>query len=136
ASFFRSDAEAKRHVLENCHVTEQRVMLKHEADVPRARAARARVFAIQENCATVRIVESRNDSQQRRFSRARRSEQSHKFAVIRGQADALQRFEVGELFEDVAYFYSQEVFHSTSFLTTSVTSASKVSSEATAKAPT
>ncbi len=57
-----ADAEAEGHVLEHCHVTEQRVMLKHEADVAVAGRAMRHVFVVIEHAAAIGAFQAGNDA--------------------------------------------------------------------------
>src|SRR5262245_5931703 len=54
----RARAQSERHVLEHCHVPEQRVLLKYEADIALADAARERILAVEADLAFVRPGET------------------------------------------------------------------------------
>src|SRR6218665_2488260 len=152
------DAQAEGHVLEHRHVAEQGVVLEHEAHVALAHMHAGGVGAAEMDAAGVGRLQPGNDAQQRGLAAARGAEQGEQFARGNVQAHIAQRMEVAKLLADVADFYA----HGLSFqrsggrsgghwaaamcscswrcsamvLMTSVTSASKASSDAAANAAT
>src|SRR5206468_6847018 len=111
-------------------------------------------FVVEENGPGVGEVQSCDDAQQRGLARAGRAQQREKLAVAHAKLDVFQRFKVAEFLGDIpdfnAHFSARHpwrrasspwarhhvVFHSTTFLITNVTRASRVNSDAIAKAPT
>ena len=64
------DLQPKRDVLEHCHVLEQRVILKHESDIPLLHGKIIHPLPANQNVARGRHLQSRDHSQDRRFSAA------------------------------------------------------------------
>ena len=62
------DPQAERDVLEHRHVTEERVMLEHEADAPIAHVAIRGVLVFEQHRARVGGLQPRNHAQQRRLA--------------------------------------------------------------------
>ena len=132
-------AQAEGDVLEHVHVSEQRVVLEHEADPAVARAARGGVLAVERDRARVGVLEPGDQAQQGRLARARRAEQRDELAGLDVQRHVAQRGEVAEALPDLADFdahgfVSRRICHSSTRLATRVTSASSASSVATANA--
>ena len=124
-------------------------MLKDEADVALANSNGAGVFAMKQHLAGVGRIQPGDYSQQRGFTRARRAEQRDQLAGFDMQADVVKRNEVAKFLADVSkldthaatliarsscYCFTGTTRHSSEYLATSVTMASKVSSDETAKA--
>ena len=76
----RAHAQPERDVLEHRHVTEQRVVLKDEADSPLAGLPVRRILAVEQHAAAVGRLEAGDDPQQRRLAAARRPEQRDELA--------------------------------------------------------
>ena len=98
----REHAKSERDVFEHRHVAEERVMLKNETDFAIANADVARVLAVKEHFAGVGRFEARDNSEQRRFARARESQQRNQLAGLDMEADMIDRNEVAELLADVS----------------------------------
>ena len=145
----RTDAHAERHVLENRHVPEQRIMLEDESDAAIPRIAPCRVVSVEQHRSRVGPLEAGNDAQERRLAGARRSQQRQQLALLHGEADVVQRGELPELLREAADFDAHgnsaagaassspapaPSRYSTMVLTIRVTIASTVSSDATANA--
>src|SRR5262249_26727574 len=146
-----ADAQPKPDVVEHCHVAEERVVLEDEPDVALPYRRVGHVLLVVEDRPRIRDLEPRDDPQQRRLARARRPEQREQLAVGHLQADVVECQELPEAFRDVPHrdahasppvvsmrafsSSSRRVFHSSVVFTSRVTSASKASTEATAKAP-
>mmetsp|Transcript_1013 Transcript_1013/g.2513 ORF Transcript_1013/g.2513 Transcript_1013/m.2513 type:complete len:443 (-) Transcript_1013:3285-4613(-) len=137
----RLDAQPERDVVEHRHVTEQRVMLEHEADLALAHMGVGRVLAVQQHPAAVGLLQAGDDAQQRGLAAARGAEQRDQLAAGEFQADVTEGGEVAEALVDVFDLDAHEAScaetaarHSTICLSTSVTSASSARMDATAKA--
>jgi hypothetical protein len=96
----RPHAQAKCDIFEDRHVCEQRVVLEHKADLSLPRMAVRRVGAVKGHRARVRRLEARDDSQERRLARTRRTEQREKLPGLDFEIDAVQRHEGSEAFGD------------------------------------
>src|SRR5262249_27454606 len=138
-------AEPERDVLEDRQVTEERVVLEHEADVPLADRGVGDVLLVVEDRARVGHVEPRDDAEEGRLPGARRPEQREQLAAGDLEAHVVQRDERAERLRKMpdrdahwrrsASARSRRVFHSSAVFTKSVTSASMASTDATANAP-
>ena len=100
----RLHPQAERDVLEHRHVAEQRVMLKHEADMALAGAVRQRVLAVERNLAGVGPVQPGDDPQQRGLARARRPEQRQQLAIGDLEVDIVERGKRAEFLHDILDF--------------------------------
>src|SRR5688572_12302353 len=142
----RTDAQAERDVLEDRHVTEKRVVLKHEADAALTNLPAGRILAVEEHAAAIGRLEPRHDAQQRRLAAARRPEQRDELARAHLEAHVVERREAAEGLRDVADINTHQcgnsptgcsdrrVRYSTSVFNASVTSARKARIDATANA--
>ncbi len=141
----RTDTEAKRDVLEDRHVAEERVVLEHEADLPFTRMRVRRIFAVEADRAGIRYLQPRDDAQQRRLARTGGPEKCDELAGRNLQVDMVDRRETAEALDHAgqlnahvglspAQWTSLRVCRSTTNFNPSVTSASSASSEATANA--
>ena len=142
--------ESIRDVLRDGHVPEQRVVLEDETNFAIARRLLGDVLAVADDGPGVGDFESRDDAQQRRLAGSRRSEQREQLAVRNVEADALERRKAAELLRNTidgdAHERSSFVPSaadltraasalSTPTLASSVSSATSVSSDATANEP-
>src|SRR6185369_10915507 len=128
-------SQSKRHVLENGHMPEQRVVLEHEADLALARVGIGCILALEQHLPRVRPFEARDDAQQGRLARTRGTQQRHQLAGADFQADIVERDKFAEALGYVADVDAHlSISLSTKLLMASVTSASSASNEATAKA--
>src|SRR5260370_212043 len=100
----RLHAQAEGHVLEHCHVAEQRVVLEHEGHGALAHVDIGGVFAAEVDAADVGRLQARDDAQQRGLAAARGAEQCDEFAGLDVQAHIAKGLEIAELLADVAYF--------------------------------
>src|ERR1700687_21744 len=82
-------------------------MLEDETDVAITRGAARGVLVLVENGALVGHFEARNDPQQRRLARPRRTEQRQQRTVCYLDAHVVERGECAEPLRDVAYRDSQ-----------------------------
>ena len=96
--FAGTDAQAERHVLEDAHVTEQRVVLEDEADAAVARVARRGIFAFEEDGPCIWDFEARDDSQERRLAGARRTQERDELSRGDVEAHVVQRDEAPDVF--------------------------------------
>ena len=80
AAVLGAHAQTERHVLEDGHVAEQRVVLEHEAHVALAHGHVGRVFAIEVDGARVGHFQAGDDAQQRGLARARGAQQGNQLA--------------------------------------------------------
>ena len=120
-------------------------MLEDEADPPLADALVGRVGAVEMDRPRVGRLEAGDDAQQRGLARARGPEQRDQLAGVDPQIDLVDRGEGAEAPADVANFdghdglvpgrgYDSRRRQATRLFSTSVTTASSVSTEATANA--
>jgi hypothetical protein len=148
----RPHAQAEGHVLEHGHVAEEGVVLEDEAHAAVREALAGDVLAVEQDgpAARVGLLEAGDDAQQRGLARARGPQQRDQAAGGHREAHLLQRAVAAEAeaLADVAHLDAHAgafperaaarsawaTFHSTRFLSSSVSSASSASSEATAKA--
>src|SRR5262245_35371200 len=123
---------------------EQRIMLEHEADVAFAGRPRGDVLVGHHDAAGIRHFQPGDDAQQRGLAGARRAQECDQLAGAHIQAHALQGGERAKALAHVgngdAHTFSPSRRasargRSRATLMTSVTRASKVSTEATAKLP-
>ncbi|KAG0926323.1 hypothetical protein G6F31_018430 [Rhizopus arrhizus] len=144
--------QAEGDVLEHRHVLEQRIVLEYEADLTLAHIDRGGVFAGEQHTAGIGRLQPRDDAQQRGLAAAGRPQQRHelaRFDIANFDTHACLRLNrprqatAGLRVAVAAPGYStgrsaarrkRALRHSTTFLATSVTSASNASSEATANA--
>ncbi len=142
--------QSKGDVLEDGQMAEQRVVLEGKPGLALAGGQVRDVLAVEQHLAGSGIgkFQPGDDAQQRGLARAGRTEQGDEFAGFDLQAHVVQGGEASKLLGDVADFDAHEAvvqlvggavalcFHSTQVFRARVTSASSVSSEATANAPT
>jgi hypothetical protein len=144
-------AETEGHVLIHAHVTEQRVVLEHEPDLTLAHRLRGRVLAVEVNGAPVGGLQPGDDPEERGLARARGAEEGHQLAAGHVETHVVERGEVTKRLAEVADLDAHAAIpagvspasarsaaarcccHSTSVLRVSVTSASRVRIDATAK---
>jgi len=96
----RTHTEAEGDVLEDAHVSEQRVMLKDEADVALAGMHAGRVVAVKGDRAGVRRLEAGDDTEQRRLAGAGRPEQRQQLAGVDLEVDAVDGDKIAEALGD------------------------------------
>ena len=97
----RANLQAEGDVLRHGHVPEQRVVLEHEPDAPRADGPLGNVLAVEEHPSLAGELQPGDDAQQRGLARAGRAEQGDEFTVVDRHADAPQRGEAAKFFVDV-----------------------------------
>lgn len=95
------DLQAERHIFAHGHVTEQCVVLEHEADAALAGGYVVDAAAADEDVAAVWCLESRDHAQNRRLARARRAEQADEAAFFDGKRHITARLERAEGFVDM-----------------------------------
>jgi hypothetical protein len=145
----RLHAQAEGDVLEHGHVPEQRVVLEDEADAAVAGVDGGRVLAVEEHLAGVGLLQPRDDAQQAGLARTRGAQQGDELAGRKLHAHVAQGLEGAEALVDVAGLdahvvsgavslrrdsSSRRARHSTRFFSSSVATAMRASSAATAKA--
>ena len=86
--------EREGDVLRHGHVGKQGVALEHGVDVAILRRDPGHVLAIEENAATVGLVEARDHAQQRGLAAAGGSEEGEELASLDGQADGVDRCKI------------------------------------------
>ncbi len=149
AQLLRTHAQPEGDVLHHRHVAKQGIVLEHETHLPPPHRFPRHVLAVKEDRAVlsrVKRLQAGDDPQKRRLPRSRRPQQGHELAVRNLQRYVRQRREPPETLADVANFNAHGlsppsdtscfVRHSTSDLSTNVTTASTANTEATAKAAT
>src|SRR5690606_36423160 len=160
----RFHAQAEGHVLEYCQVPEQRIVLEHETHLPMPHIHAGGIFAAKQYAAAVGGFQAGDDAQQGGLATSRRAEQGNQFTGFDMQRHIIQRTEIAEATRQIPDFDThakqlphaaagrasgagtapassgasaisgRALRHSTRFLISSVTSASRASSDATAKA--
>src|SRR5574341_1412273 len=143
----RPHAQTERDVLEHRQVPEKRVVLEDEPDVPVPHVVGRRVLPVDDDPARVGGLEPGDDPQERRLAASGGTEQREELAAPNVDADVGQRHIGAEALADVldvdAHAGGSSVAaaarrcparQSTIDRATSVTSASSVSNDATAKA--
>ncbi len=135
--------QAKRDIACHRHVTEQRVVLEHEADATLARRHAVHGAIGDDDIAGIDELEAGEHAQQRGLARARRTQQRQEFARRNGERHAVQRRHAVERFAQVTQLdvhsnapLRSPMRHSSTAFTASVTSASSDSNPAMVKAPT
>ena len=96
------DAQAEGDVLEDRHVTEQGVMLEHEADVAVAGRLRGHLVVVGQDGAAVGVFQPGDDAQERGLARAGRAEQGQERAGGHVEAHVVQGDELAEALGQVA----------------------------------
>ncbi len=139
-------AQPEGDVLAHAHVVEEREILKDESETTFARGNVDDVVVAYQHATMVGGLESRDDAQNGGLARPRWAEQGRDSTIgaIEGSTmhggHALRAELLGQLFHTDFHGFLPSLLRacrcSTTFLMTRVTSASKVSSEATANAPT
>src|SRR3569833_2007015 len=113
-------------------------MLKDKPHLPLARARLGRVFVIQPHRPAVRLLQPRNNPQQRRFSRTRRPQQREQLASLHPQTHIAQSFKRSEVLSNIpdldAHTSASRVFRPSSFLSIRVMTATMLRIDATANA--
>ena len=148
----RLDLESEGDVFEHRHVTEQRVMLKHESDLAVPDRPQSRILAIEQHLSRIGDFETRDDAQQRGLAAARGPEQRDQRAGGDVEIDVFNRGEFTELLRHAAQCNAHGLTllvrsrawrtacrssgwrRSSKLLPAKVSSASNASSEATANA--
>ena len=90
------------HVLGECLVREERIVLKHDAGVPPVGRQLGHVHAIDEYRTRGDRFQARNHAQQRRLAAPRRAEQSEKFTGLHAQIERPNGSGAAEALGDVA----------------------------------
>ena len=131
------DAKAEGDVLEDGEVAEQRVVLENEAHPAVLRTLPRRVHPAEQDLSGVRNLQARDGAQERGLPAAGRPQQRHQLPVGDVQRHVLQHLVLsvvglGEVLDVDAH---RAILLSSHSLITTVAPASRVSSEATAKAP-
>ena len=136
-----ADPEGEGHILPHRHVPEQGVVLEHEAHVPLPRTPAQELLATVADLPLVRYLQPGQDAQERGLSAARWTEQRGELAVGQGQVHVAQHRLHPERLAHVRYLDGHLGLHPSSsrccrrrahLFATSVTTASKKRSEATA----
>src|SRR3954449_13055110 len=100
----RLHPQAECDVLEHAHVTEQRIVLEHEADLALTDILLGGIFAMKQDAARVRRLESRNHAQQRGLAATGRSQQSDELAGGKCEVHSAECGERAEALFDVPDF--------------------------------
>src|SRR5262245_17524538 len=98
----RLHLEAESDVLEHGHVAEERVVLEDEADLALSRAQVGNILAAEADGPGIGEIEAGDDAQQRRFARARWTEQRQELAGASIEADVLDRRRRSEALGDAS----------------------------------
>ena len=156
--FFGTHTETECHIVEDRHVSEQRIVLKHETDMTFAHMQLGGLFAKERNTARIGAFQPGNDAQQGGLATAGRAQQCNQFATGELQRDIVEGSEIAEFLVQTFNLNAHrtppfELFlnsvngapcstkvcsradrHSSRLFSTSVPSANRVSSDAVAKA--
>src|SRR5690349_2331106 len=81
------DLESKRNVAKYGHVAEERITLKHKADVALLYRHIIHALAVDENVALRKHFEARNHAQYGGLAAAARAKQRHQFARVHRERD-------------------------------------------------
>ncbi len=102
----RADFQTEGDVVEDGHVTEERIVLEDESDFSIADAAPCDVLVVKKDRSAVRVglFKSGDNAQERRLSGAGRAEKGHKLAGVDGQAHVVQGDERSETLIDIFCF--------------------------------
>ncbi|GAV35428.1 hypothetical protein ROTAS13_03104 [Roseomonas sp. TAS13] len=87
----RADAQPEGDILEDAHVPEQGIVLRHEADAAQPRRQRGDVPAVDPHLPGIREVQPGEDSQQRGLAGAGGAQQGHELAVADGEIHRIER---------------------------------------------
>lgn len=87
----RRRSAGESEILRDRHVRKERVVLENQRDAPLLRRQRRNVAPVEFYAAALRGFQSRQDTQQRRFSGAARAENRQRFAVAHGKRNAVER---------------------------------------------
>ena len=98
-----ADLHPERDVVAHGHVLERGVVLEHEADPAPLRRHPGGVVAADHDRAGVRLLQPRDDAQQRGLAGAARAQQRRERAVGDLERHAVERDEVAERLADLAY---------------------------------
>src|SRR5206468_11092289 len=141
--FPSNDLETKRNIFVDGHVTEQRVILKNEPDAPLLDFEPGRVAIVEKHTSRLGKIQTGDDAQQGRFTRAGRPKKRYQFALFDFQRHVVESDVVAEGSDKVfrldshgkrtATFVWADIRHSTRLLISNVTNASPASNDATAK---
>ncbi len=94
-------AEAEGDVLEDAHVLEERIMLENEAGAALVGAAVGHVAVIEEDLALLGKFQAGDDAQEGGLARAAGAKEREEFAVVDGEAHAIQGRKAPEFLENV-----------------------------------
>jgi hypothetical protein len=100
----RTYAQAEGDVLEHAHVLEQRIVLKHEANLTLTHMTCGCILAIEQHLSEIRLFQTRNDAQQRCLAAAGRSQQRSQLARGEIQRHIIQCNEIAEFLANVFDF--------------------------------
>ena len=92
-----ANLKAKGDVLRHCHMTEERVLLEHEACAALARRDRQPVQTVERHLADIGEFEPSEDAQQRGLARAGGTEQRNESTLRSLEAHSVQRRKAAEL---------------------------------------
>ena len=95
--------EAEIDVLGDRLVGKQRVILKHQADVPLIRRLGGDVLAADLDRSGGRSLEARDDAEQRRLAAAARADERNEFALAHVERDVLERADLVEGLADIPH---------------------------------
>ena len=97
----RTHPEAERNVLENAHMTKQRVVLEYESNPATTNVERASFLAIDINIALIRRLQPGNDPQQGCLAGTRRTKQRNKLPGMDIEVDIFEGGERAELLRNM-----------------------------------
>ena len=95
------DTKSEGHVLENSHVLEQRIVLKHKADLALTNMAIRSIDTIQYDLARIGSLEPGNDPQQGRFTAAGWTQKCNQLSRRKLKTDIIERLEFAEILTNV-----------------------------------
>ena len=98
------DSQAERNVLEYVQVGEQGVALEDRIDLPLVGRNVVDALAVKDDRAFILLQEAAQDTQQRGFTAAGRTEQRHKFVFINIQIDTFEHDLSVKILDDVPEF--------------------------------
>ncbi len=132
--------QAEGYVFKDGHVAEQGIVLEDETDAAACGIVLGGVLFVEQDGSAVGRFQAGDHAQQSGFARARRPEQGEQFSGADLQAYVIDGHETAELLADIADLYTHicppriPACSWISFFTTSVTTATRLNSEATANA--
>ena len=91
-----ADTQGKAEILRDSEMRIERIGLEHHGDAAPGGRRGGNVAAIDQHAAGTRVLEPRDDAQQRGLAAAGRADEDDEFAVLHVEVDALQHVDVAE----------------------------------------